>query len=102
MADGAGRRRGGRRVRRRRSARAVATCVRGLGRYRRRRSRDGDRSRRAAERLHQRVGTATREGRAVSATIGRTISESTATFAPPPAPPAGAPNVVVIVLDDLG
>jgi len=38
----------------------------------------------------------------VTATIGRTIAESTASFAPPPVPPAGAPNVVLIVLDDLG
>ena len=38
----------------------------------------------------------------MTATIGRTISESTASLAPPPVPPSGAPNVVVIVLDDLG
>ena len=38
----------------------------------------------------------------MTATIGRTISESTASFAPPPVPPTGAPNVVLIVLDDLG
>ena len=38
----------------------------------------------------------------MTATIGRTISESTASFAPPPVPPSGAPNVVLIVLDDLG
>jgi arylsulfatase A-like enzyme len=34
--------------------------------------------------------------------IGRTISESEASFSPVPRPPAGAPHVVVIVLDDLG
>lgn len=34
--------------------------------------------------------------------IGTTIADSTASFAPLPTPPAGAPNVVVIVLDDLG
>ena len=34
--------------------------------------------------------------------IGRTIKESEPSFAPAPRPPAGAPNVVVIVLDDLG
>jgi len=36
------------------------------------------------------------------ATIGPTIAESTPAFDPLPEPPAGAPNVVVIVLDDLG
>lgn len=34
--------------------------------------------------------------------IGRTVAESTPAFDPLPRPPAGAPNVVVIVLDDLG
>ena len=34
--------------------------------------------------------------------IGRTIAESTPAFDPLPQPPDGAPNVVVIVLDDLG
>ena len=34
--------------------------------------------------------------------VGRTIASSTAAFDPLPRPPAGAPNVVVIVLDDLG
>jgi len=34
--------------------------------------------------------------------IGRTVPESTPEFDPLPQPPAGAPNVVVIVLDDLG
>ena len=34
--------------------------------------------------------------------IGTTIADSTPEFAPRPTPPAGAPNVVVIVLDDLG
>src|SRR5918994_177032 len=34
--------------------------------------------------------------------IGRTISESEASFSPVPRPPAGGPHVVVIVLDDLG
>ncbi|HMF84250.1 MAG TPA: arylsulfatase [Acidimicrobiia bacterium] len=34
--------------------------------------------------------------------IGRTIKESEPSFAPAPRPPAGAPNVVVVVLDDLG
>ena len=34
--------------------------------------------------------------------IGPTIRQSTPTFAPLPRPPAGAPNVLVIVLDDLG
>src|SRR5918992_4275694 len=34
--------------------------------------------------------------------IGRTIAESTPRFPTPRRPPAGAPNVVVIVLDDLG
>ncbi len=34
--------------------------------------------------------------------IGRTVAESTPAFTQMPRPPAGAPNVVVIVLDDLG
>ncbi len=34
--------------------------------------------------------------------IGRTIRESEPSFTPVPKPPAGAPNVVMIVLDDLG
>jgi len=34
--------------------------------------------------------------------IGTTIADSTPEFAPRPTPPSGAPNVVVIVLDDLG
>lgn len=34
--------------------------------------------------------------------IGRTIRESEPSFTPVPRPPAGAPNVVMIVLDDLG
>lgn len=34
--------------------------------------------------------------------IGRTIAESTPAFEPLPKAPGGAPNVVVIVLDDLG
>jgi arylsulfatase A-like enzyme len=34
--------------------------------------------------------------------IGRTIGESEPSFTPVPKPPAGAPHVVVIVLDDLG
>ena len=34
--------------------------------------------------------------------IGRTVPESTPEFDPLPQPPAAAPNVVVIVLDDLG
>jgi arylsulfatase A-like enzyme len=36
------------------------------------------------------------------ATIGRTMAESTPAFEPLPRPPAGAPHVVLIVLDDLG
>ena len=36
------------------------------------------------------------------ARIGRTIAESTPRFPTPRRPPAGAPNVVVVVLDDLG
>ena len=36
------------------------------------------------------------------ATIGRTMAESTPAFEPHPRPPAGAPNVVLVVLDDLG
>jgi arylsulfatase len=39
---------------------------------------------------------------APSARIGRTIAESSPSFTPHPRPPAGAPNVVLIVLDDLG
>ncbi len=35
-------------------------------------------------------------------TVGTTIAESTPAWAPPKKPPAGAPNVVVIVLDDTG
>jgi len=34
--------------------------------------------------------------------IGRTIAESTPAFEPVPRPPQGAPNVVMIVLDDTG
>ena len=33
---------------------------------------------------------------------GRTMAESTPAFEPTARPPAGAPNVVLIVLDDLG
>ena len=36
------------------------------------------------------------------AITGRTMAESTPAFDPPPRPPAGAPNVVLVVLDDLG
>ncbi len=36
------------------------------------------------------------------AIVGRTMAESTPAFVPPPRPPAGAPNVVLVVLDDLG
>jgi arylsulfatase A-like enzyme len=36
------------------------------------------------------------------AVIGRTMAESTPAFEPPRRPPAGAPHVVLIVLDDLG
>ena len=36
------------------------------------------------------------------ARIGRTIADSTPSFEPAPKAPEGAPNVVVIVLDDLG
>ncbi|HZA60648.1 MAG TPA: sulfatase-like hydrolase/transferase, partial [Actinomycetota bacterium] len=36
------------------------------------------------------------------AVIGRTIAESTPAFPPRPRPAAGAPHVLVIVLDDLG
>ena len=43
-----------------------------------------------------------RTGAGNRAVIGRTIAESTPAFPPRPAPPPGAPNVVVIVLDDLG
>ena len=35
-------------------------------------------------------------------TIGRTLHDSTPWWAPRPAPPANAPDVVVILLDDLG
>jgi arylsulfatase len=34
--------------------------------------------------------------------IGRTIDDSVPAFPPVPRPPAGAPNVVLVVLDDLG
>ena len=34
--------------------------------------------------------------------IGRTYRESTSWYEPPARPPEGAPNVVVIVLDDVG
>ena len=34
--------------------------------------------------------------------IGRTYQDSTAAWPPLPAPPAGAPNVVIILLDDVG
>jgi arylsulfatase A-like enzyme len=37
-----------------------------------------------------------------SATIGRTIADSVPAFTPTPRPPRGAPNVVLVVLDDLG
>ena len=36
------------------------------------------------------------------ARIGRTIADSTPSFEPPLKAPEGSPNVVVIVLDDLG
>ncbi len=36
------------------------------------------------------------------AVVGRTVASSTPSFEPLPKPPDGAPNVVVIVLDDLG
>jgi arylsulfatase len=39
---------------------------------------------------------------AVRARIGRTLAESTPAFPAVPRPPAGAPHVVMIVLDDLG
>ena len=39
---------------------------------------------------------------ASGAVIGRTIAESTPAFAPLPRPKAGSPNVVLIILDDLG
>ena len=41
-------------------------------------------------------------GRRMAQIIGRTTAESTPAFDPLPRPPDGAPNVVVIVLDDLG
>jgi arylsulfatase A-like enzyme len=34
--------------------------------------------------------------------VGRTVEESTQAWQHPPRPPAGSPNVVVIVLDDVG
>src|SRR3954453_13144823 len=34
--------------------------------------------------------------------IGRTLAESTAAYTPPQRPPEGAPNVVIILLDDTG
>src|SRR5438309_10042453 len=34
--------------------------------------------------------------------IGRTIADSSPAFDPSPRPPGGAPNVVVVVLDDMG
>lgn len=34
--------------------------------------------------------------------IGRTVAESVPAHDPPPRPPAGAPNVLLVVLDDLG
>jgi hypothetical protein len=34
--------------------------------------------------------------------IGRTVQESEPSFAPVPRPLAGAPHVVMVVLDDLG
>ena len=43
---------------------------------------------------------ATRSAR--QAVIGPTIRQSRPAFAPTPRPPAGAPNVLVVVLDDLG
>ena len=36
------------------------------------------------------------------ARIGRTIAQSEPAFSPRPKPKAGAPNVVMVVLDDLG
>ena len=45
---------------------------------------------------------ATTRGARRQAVIGRTVRESRPAFAPVPRPPAGAPNVLVIVLDDLG
>jgi arylsulfatase len=39
---------------------------------------------------------------ASTARIGRTIAESTPAFTPPRRPPAGAPNVLIVVLDDTG
>jgi arylsulfatase len=39
---------------------------------------------------------------AFDGTIGTTAAESTPWWAPRPTPPAGAPNVVVVVLDDTG
>lgn len=35
-------------------------------------------------------------------TLGRTMADSAVSFPPPRRPPAGAPNVLLIVLDDLG
>ena len=34
--------------------------------------------------------------------IGRTLAESTAAHTPPVRPPEGAPNVVIVLLDDMG
>ena len=34
--------------------------------------------------------------------LGRTVAESTVAFEPQPRPRAGAPHVLLIVLDDLG
>lgn len=39
---------------------------------------------------------------AVGGRIGMTVCESSPTYAAPPAPPAGAPNILILVLDDLG
>ncbi|MFT4082493.1 MAG: arylsulfatase [Nocardioides sp.] len=35
-------------------------------------------------------------------TIGRTAGESTPSWPPPPTPPAGAPNIIVVLVDDMG